>query len=101
MHLATVLFFLTALISTASAWNLVLTMKDTRTATMHGTFNADCTKLNFDMSSPVVTASFVESFWADTFELWANDDCTGRVYREGDGTHSITLPFKVQSYKAY
>ena len=101
MQLPTALFFLFALISTASAWNLVLTMKDTRTATMHGTVNSGCTKLNFDMSSPDITASFVESFWADTFELWANADCTGRVYREGDGTHSITLPFKVQAYSAY
>ena len=99
MHLATVLFFLTALISTASAWNLVLTMKDTRTATMHGTLPHDCQKLDLDMSSPVVTASFVESFWVDTFELWANADCTGRVFREGDGTHPITLPFKVLAYK--
>lgn len=101
MQLPTALLFLAALTSTASAWNLVLTMDDRRTATMHGTYNQDCKKLDFDMSSPVTTASFDDSTWADTFELYANTDCSGRVYRNGRGTYTVTPRYKVQSYKVY
>ncbi|PWW73515.1 hypothetical protein C7212DRAFT_83236, partial [Tuber magnatum] len=93
--------FLTALTSTASAWKLVLTLEDRRTATMSGTFNKDCKKLDFQMSSPVTTASFSESAWADTFELYENTDCSGRVYRNGDGTYTVTPRFKVLAYKVY
>ncbi|RPA93915.1 hypothetical protein L873DRAFT_1793345 [Choiromyces venosus 120613-1] len=102
MQFPTTLLFLTALTTTASAWNLVLTMEDRRTASMHGTFNEDCKKLDFDMSSPVTTAVFVGSFFADTFELYANANCKGgRVYRQGDGTFTVTPRFKVLAYKVY
>jgi len=101
MQLSTALLFLTALSSTASAWDLVLTLADRRTTTMHGTFNEDCKKLEFDMSSPVTTAHFSESNWADTFELYANTDCSGRVYRNGQGTYTVTPRFIVQAYKVY
>ncbi|KAG0131504.1 hypothetical protein HOY82DRAFT_539405 [Tuber indicum] len=101
MQFPTTLLFLTALTSTASAWRLVLTMEDTRTASMSGTTNQDCKKLDFQMDSPVTTASFTESFFADTFELYENTDCSGRVYRNGDGTHTIAKPFEVLAYKVY
>ncbi|KAG0642468.1 hypothetical protein HOY80DRAFT_1105054 [Tuber brumale] len=103
MQLPTTLLFLTALTSTASAWKLVLTMEDDRTASMSGTINQDCKKLEFQMSSPVEKASFTESTFADTFELYERTDCgkEGRVYRNGDGTHDITNPFKVLAYKVY
>ncbi|CUS11177.1 unnamed protein product [Tuber aestivum] len=101
MQLPATLLLLTALTSTASAWRLVLTMADRRTASMSGTVNRDCKKLDFDMSSPVTTASFTESTFADTFELYANTDCSGRVYRNGDGTHTVTPRFKVLAYKVY
>ncbi|KAG0642470.1 hypothetical protein HOY80DRAFT_900978 [Tuber brumale] len=103
MQIPTAFLFFTALTSTASAWRLVLTMADTRTASMSGRVNTGCKKLNFKMSSPVTTASFTESTFADTFELYERTDCGegGRVYREGAGTHAIKKPFKVLAYKVY
>ena len=76
-------------------------MEDFRTATMHGTTNSGCTKLGLDMSSPVAVASFAESLFADTFELYANGDCSGRKYKNGDGTHRIAPSFRVRAYKVY
>jgi len=102
MQLPTDLLFLTAFAaSTASAWRLALTMQDFRTASMHGTTNSGCTRLGFDMSSPVAVAYFCKSSFADTFELYANGDCTGRKYTNGEGAHRIAPGFRVRAYKVY
>lgn len=87
---------------TASAWELTINMADGRHVTSHGTLNSDCVTYDFDMSSPVNRAIFTESTFADTFELYEQANCGGRVsYRENGGNHVVTPARIIRSYKVY
>ena len=89
------------LAATASAWDLTVYMSDGRSVKSHGTTNSGCVTYDFDMSSPVNRAVFHDSAFADTFELYTQEKCGGKVsYREGKGDHSMNARI-IKSYKVY
>ena len=95
-------FLATLLAATTSAWELTVYKNDGGHVTTHGRLNSGCVTYDFDMRSAVNRAVFSGSTFADTFELYREANCAGKVaYREGQGEHKVTPARVIRSYKVY
>ncbi|EUC48135.1 hypothetical protein COCMIDRAFT_24021 [Bipolaris oryzae ATCC 44560] len=103
MKFSTSAILLPIFLSTATnAWELTLWKINGQHITTNGHLPSGCVTFIYDMSSPVNRAVFSEGLIVNTFELYEEENCGGKVsYRDGQGEHSIKPPRVIKSYRAY
>ena len=89
--------------SSANAWELTVSYAEGGSITSHGTTNSGCVNYGLDdRGRKVNRAKFKDSLLADTFELYTQKNCKGKVsYRNGEGSHKVSPARRIQSYKVY
>ncbi|KAF2822502.1 hypothetical protein CC86DRAFT_469851 [Ophiobolus disseminans] len=102
MKFTTSTIIVSILAASTQAWELTVWMTDGRHVTSHGTKNSGCVTYDFAMTRAVNKAEFKDSLLADTFELYTQEKCGGKVsYRSGEGSHAVTPARTIKSYKVY
>ncbi|PYI35411.1 hypothetical protein BP00DRAFT_453812 [Aspergillus indologenus CBS 114.80] len=102
MHLLPGFLILPLLALQATAWSLTIYFTDGGHITSSGRLNSGCKAYDLPVHNRQVNrASFSESTFADTFELFSDKDCRNRVFREGKGSHRVQPPRRVKAYKVY